>query len=263
MNALNIEIFSDLICPWCYIGRRRLEDGLKILGANELPNIIWRPFELNPDMPKAGLHRKAYRAAKFGSWERSQAMDREIAEIGRTLGLEFNYDRVLITPNTRAGHRLLWWARDKGLQDALADALFRAYFTEGRDIGKNEVLTQIAAEAGLSATDFSRFVESDKGLEEVLKEEVEGKQRGLNGVPFFVINGVPAFSGAQHPERLSRRFVRFSTWMSQSAAPTRVLSEADDNNESPTAKRRPSAPGVDLVVDGGFVLLVSANTIEA
>jgi predicted DsbA family dithiol-disulfide isomerase len=206
MNALNIEIFSDLICPWCYIGRRRLEAGLKILGANELPNIIWRPFELNPDMPKAGLDRKAYRSAKFGSWERSQAMDREVAEIGRTLGLEFNYDRVLITPNTRAGHRLLWWARDKGLQDALADALFRAYFTEGRDIGKNEVLTQIAAEAGLSATDFSRFVESDKGLEEVLKEEAEGKQRGL--VPFFVINGVPAFSGAQHPETFVAAFRR-------------------------------------------------------
>ena len=206
MNALNIEIFSDLICPWCYIGRRRLEAGLKILGANELPNIIWRPFELNPDMPKAGLDRKAYRSAKFGSWERSQAMDREVAEIGRTLGLEFNYDRVLITPNTRAGHRLLWWARDKGLQDALADALFRAYFTEGRDIGNNEVLTQIAAEARLSATDFSRFVESDKGLEEVLKEEAEGKQRGLNGVPFFVINGVPAFSGAQHPETFVAAF---------------------------------------------------------
>jgi predicted DsbA family dithiol-disulfide isomerase len=208
MNALNIEIFSDLICPWCYIGRRRLEAGLKILGANELPNIIWRPFELNPDMPKAGLDRKAYRSAKFGSWERSQAMDREVAEIGRTLGLEFNYDRVLITPNTRAGHRLLWWARDKGLQDALADACFRAYFTEGRDIGKNEVLTQIADEAGLSATDFSRFVESDKGLEEVLKEEAEGKQRGLTGVPFFVINGVPAFSGAQHPETFVAAFRR-------------------------------------------------------
>lgn len=206
MNALNIEIFSDLICPWCYIGRRRLEAGLKILGANELPNIIWRPFELNPDMPKAGLDRKAYRSAKFGSWERSQAMDREVAEIGRTLGLEFNYDRVLVTPNTRAGHRLLWWARDKGLQDALADALFRAYFTEGRDIGKNEVLSEIAAEAGLSATDFSRFVESDKGLEEVLKEEAEGKQRGLNGVPFFFINGVPAFSGAQHPETFVAAF---------------------------------------------------------
>jgi acyl-CoA synthetase (AMP-forming)/AMP-acid ligase II len=113
MNALNIEIFSDLICPWCYICRRRLEAGLKILGANELPNIIWHPFELNPDMPRAGLDRKAYRSAKFGSWERSQAMDREVAEIGMTLGLEFNYDRVLITPNTRAGHRLLWWARDK------------------------------------------------------------------------------------------------------------------------------------------------------
>ena len=86
MNALNIEIFSDPICPWCYIGRRRLEAGLKILDANELPNIIWRPFELNPDMPKAGMDRKAYRSAKFGSWESSQAMDREVAEIGRRSG---------------------------------------------------------------------------------------------------------------------------------------------------------------------------------
>src|SRR6266436_252024 len=174
MTSLNIEIYSDLICPWCYIGRRRLEAGINLLGTSEPPNILWRPFELNPEMPKTGLDRKTYRSAKFGSWERSQAMDREVAEIGRTLGLEFNYDRVLITPNTRAGHRLLWWARDKGLQDALADALSRAYFTEGRDIGKNEVLTKIAAEAGLSATDFRRFVGSDKGLEEVLKEEAAG-----------------------------------------------------------------------------------------
>jgi predicted DsbA family dithiol-disulfide isomerase len=240
MNALNIEIFSDLICPWCYIGRRRLEAGLKILGANELPNIIWRPFELNPDMPKAGLDRKAYRSAKFGSWERSQAMDREVAEIGRTLGLEFNYDRVLITPNTRAGHRLLWWARDKGLQDALADALFRAYFTEGRDIGKNEVLTQIAAEAGLSATDSRRFLESDKGLGEVLKEEGEGRRRGLNGVPFFFINGSPAFSGAQHPDTFVAAFRQVLGKDAPKCGPDTCLSEADDNIESAISAERRS-----------------------
>ena len=192
-------------------------------------------------MPQTGLDRKAYRSAKFGNWERSQTMDREVAEIGRTLGLEFNYDRVLITPNTRAGHRLFWWARDKGLQDALAHALFSADFTEGPDIGKNGALTEIAAEAGLSATDFSQFVESDKGLEEALKEELKESREDSTDVPFFVVNGVPAFSGAQHPETFVAAFGQeSSTWMRQSAAPTRVLSEADDNIESAISAGRRS-----------------------
>jgi predicted DsbA family dithiol-disulfide isomerase len=206
MTSLNIEIYSDLICPWCYIGRRRLEAGIKILNASESPNILWRPFELNPEMPKAGLDRKAYRSAKFGSWERSQSMDRDVAAAGKTLGLEFNYDRVLVTPNTLAGHRLLWWAREMGSQDILADALFRAYFTEGLDIGKNEVLAEIAAAAGLSEEDAKRFLESDQGRDEVLAEEREGLRRGLNGVPFFVVNGIPAFSGAQRPNTFVETF---------------------------------------------------------
>ena len=206
MTSLNIEVYSDLICPWCYIGRRRLEAGIKLLDASEPPNILWRPFELNPKMPKAGLDRKAYRSAKFGSWERSQAMDRDVTATGKTLGLEFNYDRVLVTPNTFAGHRLLWWARDKGSQDILADALFRAYFTEGLDIGKNDVLAKVAADAGLSEKDAKRFLESDQGRNEVLEEEQEGRRRGLNGVPFFVINGIPAFSGAQRPDTFVETF---------------------------------------------------------
>ena len=206
MTSLNIEIYSDLICPWCYIGRRRLEAGIKLLDASEPPNILWRPFELNPEMPKAGLDRKAYRSAKFGSWERSQAMDRDVTATGKTLGLEFNYDRVLVTPNTFAGHRLLWWARDKGSQDILADALFRAYFTKGLDIGKNEVLAAVAADAGLPEEDAKRFLKSDQGRDEVLEEEREGLRRGLNGVPFFVINGIPAFSGAQGPDTFVETF---------------------------------------------------------
>ena len=206
MTSLNIEIYSDLICPWCYIGRRRLEAGIKLLSPSEPPNILWRPFELNPEMPKAGLDRKAYRSAKFGSWERSQSMDRDVAATGKTLGLEFNYDRVLVTPNTFAGHRLLWWARGQGLQDILADALFRAYFTEGLDIGNNEVLAKVAADAGLPEEDAKRFLKSDQGRDEVLEEEREGRRRGLNGVPFFVINAIPAFSGAHQPETFVETF---------------------------------------------------------
>ena len=133
-------------------------------------------------------------------------MDRDVAATGKTLGLEFNYDRVLVTPNTFAGRRLLWWARGKGLQDIPADALFRAYFTEGLDIGNNEVLAKVAADAGLPEEDAKRFLKSDQGRDEVLEEEREGHRRGLNGVPFFVINGIPAFSGAQQPETFVETF---------------------------------------------------------
>jgi predicted DsbA family dithiol-disulfide isomerase len=150
MDSLIIEIYSDLICPWCYIGRRRLGEALRRLEFGEPPNIIWRPFELNPDLPNSGLDRRAYRVAKFGNWERSQAMDREVTETGKALGLAFHYDRVLVTPNTLNSHRLLWWARATGSQDTLAEALFRAYFSEGRDLGKLEVLADVAAEVGLS-----------------------------------------------------------------------------------------------------------------
>ena len=199
MTALTIEIYSDLICPWCYIGRRRLGEALKRLALSEAPTILWRPFELNPDLPKSGLDRRAYRTAKFGSWERSQAMDRQVAETGKALGLRFRYERVLVTPNTLDGHRLLWWARETGSQDALAEALFRAYFSEGRDLGRLEVLTDVAVEVGLSREQARRFLQSEQGRVEVLAEEREARRRGLHNVPFFFLNGIPTFAGAQPP----------------------------------------------------------------
>jgi predicted DsbA family dithiol-disulfide isomerase len=117
MSKLKIEIYSDLICPWCYIGKRRMQAGLKLFGSEFSPEIIWRPFQLNPGMPSEGMDRKIYRSRKFGSWERSQAMDNNVASIGRSLGIEFHYDRVLVTPNTVAGHRMLWWAGQRKRQD--------------------------------------------------------------------------------------------------------------------------------------------------
>jgi predicted DsbA family dithiol-disulfide isomerase len=199
MDSLIIEIYSDLICPWCYIGRRRLGEALRRLEFGEPPNIIWRPFELNPDLPNSGLDRRAYRIAKFGNWERSQAMDREVTETGKALGLTFHYDRVLVTPNTLNSHRLLWWARATGSQDTLAEALFRGYFSEGRDLGKLEVLADVAAEVGLSREQACRFLEGEQGREEVLAQEREARRRGLNSVPFFFLNAIPAVAGAQSP----------------------------------------------------------------
>jgi predicted DsbA family dithiol-disulfide isomerase len=200
MNTLNIEIYSDLICPWCYIGKRRMQAGLKLLGKEFTPKIVWRPFQLNPDMPIAGMNRKTYRTKKFGSWERSLAMDAEVAATGKSLGIEFNYDKVLITPNTLSGHRLLWWAGQRNQQEPLAEALFRAYFTEGRDVGRHEVLAKIAAETGLPKTEALAFLDSDAGTKEVSQETTKGLRLGLQGVPFFIVNGVAAVAGAQNPQ---------------------------------------------------------------
>jgi predicted DsbA family dithiol-disulfide isomerase len=200
MNTLNIEIYSDLICPWCYIGKRRMQAGLKLLGKEFTPKIVWRPFQLNPDMPIAGMNRKTYRTKKFGSWERSLAMDAEVAATGKSLGIEFNYDKVLITPNTLSGHRLLWWAGQRNQQEPLAEALFRAYFTEGRDVGRHEVLAEIAAETGLTKTEAHAFLDSDAGTKEVSQETTKGLRLGLQGVPFFIVNGVAAVAGAQNPQ---------------------------------------------------------------
>jgi predicted DsbA family dithiol-disulfide isomerase len=206
MNALNIEIYSDLICPWCYIGKRRMEAGLKLLDEEFVPKIVWRPFQLNPDMPVAGMNRKAYRTKKFGSWDRSFAMDVEVTAVGKSLGIEFNYDKVLVTPNTMSGHRLLWWAEQRDQQNALAEALFRAYFTEGRNVGQHDVLAEIASEAGLPKAEADAFLDSVTGAKEVSEEVNKGLELGLEGVPFFVVNGVPAVAGAQDAEAFLQAF---------------------------------------------------------
>jgi predicted DsbA family dithiol-disulfide isomerase len=206
MNALNIEIYSDLICPWCYIGKRRMEAGLKLLGEEFMPEIVWLPFQLNPGMPVAGMNRKAYRTKKFGSWERSLAMDAELSAIGKTLGIEFNFNKVLITPNTISGHRLLWWAEQRNQQDALAEALFKAYFTEGRDVGRHDVLVEIASETSLPKAEAGAFLDSVVGMEEVSEEIEKGLELGIEGVPFFVVNGSPAVAGAQDAEAFRQVF---------------------------------------------------------
>ena len=201
-----IEIYSDLICPWCYIGQQKMRKGLELLGKEASPKIRWVPFQLNPDMPVEGMDRKIYRSRKFGSWERSQAMDADVAAAGKSVGLIFNYERVTMTPNTLAGHRLLWWSLAADRQDQVANALFEGYFTEGRDIGKHDVLAEIASEVGFAKDDALKFLASDEGSEEVTEEEAQGKNLGVGGVPFFVINGVPAFSGAQSPQAFAEAF---------------------------------------------------------
>src|SRR6266436_4997630 len=193
---LNLEVYSDAICPWCYIGKRRLEKAQRILGERYELRVIWRPFELNPSMPREGMDRKAYRSAKFGSWAKSQALDAEVAKEGATEGLTFAHAKIERTPNTFDSHRLVWLAGTQGKQDTVVEAIFRAYFVQGKDIGDRSVLVEIAATAGLDRDRVARFLASDEGRAEVREEEAEAQGLGLRGVPLFVLNGKYVTSGA-------------------------------------------------------------------
>jgi predicted DsbA family dithiol-disulfide isomerase len=197
---LTIEVFSDVICPWCYIGKRRLEKALHLLGGSRDADVVWRPFELNRGMPVEGMDRRAYRTAKFGSWERSLELEARVAAVGATVGIPFAFDRIARTPNTFDAHRLIEYSRERGRQDALVEALFQAYFLRGWNVGDRVVLAAVAAEAGLDRAEIERLLESDQGTDGVRRELERGRRLGIDGVPYFLINRKIALSGAQEPD---------------------------------------------------------------
>ena len=194
---MEIEIYSDVICPWCLVGKRRLEKALAATGLAREARVTWRPFELNPGMPPEGVERKKYRAAKFGSIEISQSMDARLIAVGREDGIPFAFDRIERTPNTFDAHRLLWFAQQEGLQSPLMEALFRGYFLEGQNIGDRSVLAAIASGVGLEA---GEFLGGSRGTEEVREEEQRARELGINAVPHFFLNQRWQLSGAQPPD---------------------------------------------------------------
>lgn len=198
---LELSVVSDTICPWCYVGKRRIERAIEALAAEGLEiSLRWLPFELNPEMPKAGMDRRTYRAAKFGSWERSQALDAQVAAEGAREGIAFRHDRITRTPNTRASHRLIWLAGEVGgsaLQNRVVEALFSAYFHEGRDIGDKAVLADIGTSAGLDEARVLALLDGDEGLGEVIMQEMAARSLGVSGVPTVMAGDLVLFSGAQ------------------------------------------------------------------
>ena len=145
---LAIDVISDVICPWCYIGKKRLERAIAAFEAHQV-RVRWLPFQLNPTMAKEGISRKEYRISKFGSWERSLELDAKVAAVGGTEGIHFAFDRIERTPNTVDAHRLIWLADRQNCQNAVVEAIFLAYFTEGRDITNRQTLIEVVADAGL------------------------------------------------------------------------------------------------------------------
>jgi predicted DsbA family dithiol-disulfide isomerase len=206
-----IDVVSDAICPWCWIGKRNLEGALALLVAEgERFEVHWRPFQLNPDMPREGVERDSYRAAKFGSLERSRELDAQVAAAGRAAGVEFRHALMLRTPNSLDAHRMIRLAGLQGpaLQDKVVEALFIAYFQQGRDIGDCAVLAETAGAQGL---DLAAYLEGDEGEAEVLAEDAGFRRAGLSGVPTFALDGHVVFSGAMPADRMADAFRRALT----------------------------------------------------
>jgi predicted DsbA family dithiol-disulfide isomerase len=201
--GLRIDIVSDAICPWCYIGKRQLERALPVLDNEGLRfSVHWNPFQLNPDMPKEGRDRIAYRTQKFGSAERARELDERVASAAAAVGLNFRPDLMLRTPNTLDAHRLIWLAGREGRQDAVMEAIFAAYFTRGRDIGDRGVLADCAAEGGLDRASAAEFLASDLAAKEMLAADRAAREAGVNGVPSFFLDGYGLFSGAMPAETM-------------------------------------------------------------
>ena len=193
-----VDIVSDTICPWCYIGKRRFERALALSGRNDVA-ISWRPFQLNPDMPPAGMTRDDYVRAKFGGGDRPRQIYQAIAESGREAGIEFQCSRIKRTPNTVLSHRLVHWSAKNERQDEVVAELFRAYFEEGMDIGDPDTLVECAVRAGLAEEAARNYLATDEGRQEVVASDVYARRLGINGVPCFIVNRKYAVSGAQPP----------------------------------------------------------------
>jgi predicted DsbA family dithiol-disulfide isomerase len=196
---MQIDIFSDTICPWCFIGKRRLERALAER-PQESPEIRWRAFQLNPGMPPEGMERQAYLELKFGGAERAEQVYSAVRAAGEQEGIEFAFERMTRTPNTIQSHRLIHFAGDKGRQDATVKALFEAYFLEAQDIGDTAVLLAAARQAGLDESETEAFLAGDEHREAVLAEDALARRSGVQGVPCFIFEGKYAISGAQEPQ---------------------------------------------------------------
>jgi predicted DsbA family dithiol-disulfide isomerase len=204
-----IDIVSDAICPWCYIGKRHLEQALALLAKEGLAfQVHWNPFQLNPDMPKEGRDRAAYRAWKFGSADKATALDQRLTEAAANAGLAFRTDLMTRTPNTIDAHRLIWLAGQNLVQDAAMEAVFKAYFVEGRDVGDHTVLADCAAEAGLQRQDVLDFLAGDLADREMRAADQAAREAGVSGVPSFFLDGYSLFSGAMPAETIARALRR-------------------------------------------------------
>lgn len=199
--SIQLNIYSDVICPWCFVGKARLDEAARMLPNSVSLKTAWKPFELNPTMPADGADRSEYMLQKFGTADINQMQNR-LSRAGGENGVKFNFDLIKRVPNTFNAHRLIWYAEKHGKQHDLSEILFRNYFVDGKDIGKIEVLLEAAIEAGLPEEGVTQFLNGNDGVAEVREEENYGRSLGIHAVPTFVLNGEVIASGAVPPDEL-------------------------------------------------------------
>ncbi len=196
---VTLDIFSDPVCPWCYIGKANLDRALADHPDHPF-SIQWHPFQLNPDMPSEGVLKRAYLEEKFGGKARVDAIHERLREFARSAGVEMDPDKPQRMPNTLDAHRLIHWAGIEGVQPAVANALMRAYWAEGRDIGDQETLAAIAGENGMDPAATLRLLQSDADADDIAARDADARQKGVTAVPTFLIARQYVVSGAQPPE---------------------------------------------------------------
>ena len=200
--TIALEIFSDLVCPWCYIGKRRLDAALRSANV-PAPTIEWKAFQLSPDLPTEGIDRAQYMERKFGK-DAARQMSEELSAIGQDEGIEFHFDRIRRTPNTFLAHRLIWLAKQTGLQSEVVEGLFAAYFSKGLDIGDPAVLGRVAMDCGIPLLRVEDFFQSAQGKGEVQKELQRARELGITMVPFFLFHEKDWITGADTIETFER-----------------------------------------------------------
>lgn len=196
---ISLEIISDPICPWCYIGKARLDRALE-QRPNHPFEIKWRPFQLNPEMPREGMDRREYLEQKFGGKQGAVRVYTQIEDTAKAAGLDIAFEKIERTPNTLDAHRLIRWAWDERCQTPLVSQLFKRYFREGQDISDHEVLCDAAAAVGMDRETTARLLASDNDLDTVISEDKGAREMGVQGVPMFLVGRKYALSGAQETE---------------------------------------------------------------
>lgn len=198
-----IDVYFDTICPWCLIGKKRLESALESRSHISL-KIRWKPFLLNPTMPAQGMDRQLYLEQKFGGPQRAKQVYDAITQTGKEIGLDFKFDNIQMTPNSINSHRLLAFANQKELGTKMVDRLFDAFFYDGKDIGDMDTLINIATSIGLKSAETEKFLNGDEGHDAVLQSDREARELGVHGVPAYVARDRYVLSGAQEPKILGR-----------------------------------------------------------
>ena len=196
---VKLDIISDPICPWCYIGKANLDRALEAHPEHPF-TIEWHPFQLNPDMPEGGMDRRDYLETKFGGKENAAKVYGRIDEAAKAAGLTINWEGITKTPNTLNAHRLIHWAGIEGAQTFVVASLFKAYFIEGRDIGDTQVLVDIADACGLDAAMTRQLLQGEADLDDIRARDEHSRKMGVTGVPTFVVASQHALPGAQPPE---------------------------------------------------------------